>query len=120
MEEPRGAEAGAHFSVLRVGLGIGLIICVLLSVALALFGVTNLFQTIAVLLALAGIWTLIHGLFIGREQDRLYHIGLGVIVALLSTFIFLPIQYTLGLVVVSIMIVIVVGYTVARPRRLLR
>lgn len=85
-----------------IGLGYGLIATVLLPVALLLFRVLDALETIAAVLLLSGLWALVFGLFMERKEERLYYSGLGAIVALLSTFLFIPAEYTAGLVLVAL------------------
>jgi hypothetical protein len=86
----------------KTGLGAGLIATVLLPVALLLFGTLKFDQTFSAILLLSGLWTLVFGLLIEKKEERLYYSGFGVVVALLSTFLFIPLRFTAGLVVVAI------------------
>jgi hypothetical protein len=99
---------------LKAGLGVGLVVAVLAPLALFLFGVLSPLQSISALLLLSGLWILIFGAFLAR-QDRMTYGGWGLVVALLATFILLPLQYTAGLVVVGIIALILV-WVFARPR----
>ena len=100
---------------MKVGIGIGLLVCVLVPVALLLFGVVGVSQGAALVLLLAGLWTVVFGLVFASRKDMLYDVGFGVIVAVLSTSIFLPLQYTAGLVVLMI-IAIALASIVMRPK----
>jgi hypothetical protein len=97
---------------LKVGLGIGLIVCLLAPLAALLFGVLTVFEAVAAILLLGGLWTVIFGLLFGNRRERLYHVGFGIIVAVLSTFVFLPIQYTAGLVIVSIIALVLASVAI--------
>jgi hypothetical protein len=88
--------------VRRIGLGIGLIATVLLPLAFLLFGTLKLNQTVSAILLLSGLWALVFGLLMERKQERLYYSGFGVVVALLSTFLFIHLRYTVGLVIVAL------------------
>jgi hypothetical protein len=90
--------------VRRFGLGIGLIVTVLLPIAFLLFGILRRVQTVPTILLLSGLWAFVFGLSMERKEERLYYSGLGVIVALLSTFVFIPFRYTAGLVIVAIVV----------------
>ena len=94
---------------MRGSYGAGLIIAVLLPVALLLFGLLSLLQVVSAMLLLGGLWTLVFGLFMGAKGDRMYYSGSGVVVALLSTFIVIPVQYTAGLVLVAIIVFVVLS-----------
>jgi hypothetical protein len=93
----------------RIGLGIGLVVTVLLPLALLLFGAIDAVQTFSAILLLSGLWTLAFGLLLERKEERLYYSGSGVIVALLSTFLFIPFRFTAGLVIVAIIALAVVS-----------
>jgi hypothetical protein len=86
----------------RIGLGIGLIATVLLPLAFLLFGALKLNQTVSAILLLSGLWALVFGLLMERRQERLYYSGFGVVVALLSTFLFIHLRYVVGLVIVAL------------------
>ena len=92
-----------------VSLGIGLVIAFLISIAALLFGVVGPKQTIALFLVLVGIWTVTFGALMSKSSE-LYISGWGVVIILLATFIILPIQYTVGLVLVGIVAVILFYY----------
>jgi len=97
---------------LKIGLGIGLLVAVLLPVALVLFGIVDYAHAAALVLLLGGLWTVIFGLTFASKRDRLYDAGFGIIIVVFSTFIVLPLQYTAGLVVVSIIAVILASILV--------
>lgn len=100
---------------MRVQLGIGLIIAVLLPLALLLFGVLNSYETMSAILLLAGIWILVFGLTFGARGDRIYNVGTGLVIAVLSSFYFIPLRYTVGLVLVAVIGMIVVFVLARRP-----
>ena len=88
--------------VRKIGLGYGLIATVLLPIALLLFKLLGPLQTVAAILLFSGFWGLVFGLLMEGRAERLYYSGFGAIVALLSTFLFVPVEYTAGLVVVAL------------------
>ena len=85
-------------------MGVGLIATVLLPLALLLFGTLKLNQTLSAILLLSGAWAFVFGLFMESKQERLYYSGFGAVVALLSTFLFIALQYTAGLVLVAFVV----------------
>lgn len=91
------------------GWGIGVIIAVLISLALILFGVVSTISGIAVMFALNGLWFVVFGIAFTAARDRLYFIGWGLVVAVLSTFDFLPWQYALGLEVIVVLVVVLLS-----------
>jgi hypothetical protein len=88
----------------RISLGIGLIATALLPLAFLLFGALKLGQTVSAILLLSGLWAVVFGLLMERRQERLYYSGFGVVVALLSTFLFVHLRYTVGLVIVALVV----------------
>ncbi len=100
---------------MRVSLGAGVILATLLSLALYLFGILSATQAAAAFLLLNGVWILVFGASLARGRDRLYYSGWGVVMASLSTFAVLPLQYVLGVVIVAVILVVVAGM-VARPK----
>src|SRR5208283_5492263 len=101
---------------LRVQLGIGLVIAVLLPLALLLFDVLKPYGAIAAMLLLAGLWILVFGVTFGARVDRIYNVSMGLIIAILCTFYFIPARFTLGLVVVAAIAMIVLSLVV-RPKQ---
>jgi len=98
----------------RVGLGYGLIATVLIPVALLLFKVLRFDQAVSAMLLLSGVWAFVFGLLMEKKEERLYYSGFGVIVAILSAFVFISLRYTVGLVIVAI-VVLALTQAVFRP-----
>ena len=101
---------------MKIGLGVGLIICVLLPVVLLLFGIIDTVQTASAILLLGGLWTAAYGILLGKTGDRLYNVGFGIVVAVISTFIFLPLQYVVGLVLISVIAIVLASVTTSRKK----
>jgi predicted membrane protein len=101
---------------LRVQLGIGLVIAVLLPLALLLFGALTPYGAIAAVLLLAGLWILVFGVTFGAKVDRIYNVAMGLIIAILCTFYFVPARFTLGLVVVAAIAMVVLSLVV-KPKQ---
>ena len=91
---------------MKPSLGIGIILATLASLVLFLFGVVGYEWLGALLLLLNGLWILVYGVVEAGSKDRLYYAGWGLIMAGLSTFVVLPLGYTLGVVIVLVMVVI--------------
>ena len=101
---------------MRVQLGIGLVIAVLLPLALLLFGALTPYGAIAAVLLLAGLWILVFGVTFGAKVDRIYNVAMGLIIAILCTFYFVPARFTLGLVVVAAIAMVVLSLVV-KPKQ---
>ncbi len=99
-----------------IGLGVGVIVAVLLSIISYLFGLTTPLATLSLLLLLVGLWMLAFGALLA-SKDRIYIAGWGIVFALLATFLVLPIQYTIGLVLAAIVGIILVTYMRGSPEK---
>lgn len=91
---------------MKISWGVGEIVAFLLSLISYFFGVTNGTYTLSLFLLLSGLWTLVAGLLLVERKDRTYYSAWGVVVAVLSTFAVLPLNYTIGLVLVAIVALI--------------
>jgi hypothetical protein len=91
------------------GWGIGVIVAVLISLALVLFNIVSTIDGVATLFLLMGLWFLVFGVAFTSARDRLYFVGWGLVVAVLSSFAFVSWQYAAGLEVVVILIVVLLS-----------
>ena len=91
---------------MKVSWGVGEIVVILLSLISYLFGLTSPVYTLSLFLLLSGLWTLAAGLALVDRKDRTFYSSWGVVVAVLSAFAFLPLNYALGLVLVAIVALI--------------
>ncbi len=92
----------------RIGWGVGTVIALLLTAAVYSFGVLKGLDAVGLFLLLEGLWTVACGLLFVEVKDRGYYTGWGVVLALLSLFPYIPAGYTIGLVLVAVVILIVV------------
>jgi hypothetical protein len=100
-----------------VGLGTGVVVAILISLALILFGVVSAVNGLAVLFLLGGLWTVVFGAAFTTARDRLFFVGWGLVVAVLSTFAFVSWQYALGLEVVVVLVVVLLSiFTKPAPK----
>ncbi|MDV3277995.1 MAG: hypothetical protein LYZ69_05950 [Nitrososphaerales archaeon] len=91
---------------MKPSLGIGVILATLVSLVLFLFGFVDYAWLGACLLLLNGLWILVYGLVEAGSGDKLYYSGWGLVMAGLSTFVVLPLAYTVGATIVLIIAVI--------------
>ena len=84
--------------------------------ALYLFDVLKPYGAIAGMLLLAGLWILVFGVSFGAKVDRIYNVSMGLIIAILSAFYFIPARFVLGLVVLAVIAMIVLSLVV-RPKQ---
>ncbi len=98
--------------------GEGILVAILLPIALYFFGILKDIQAFSFLLLLVGLWSVGFGLAFAERNDRLYYGGWGVVVALASTFYLIPLQYTLGLIIIAVIaIIVLIGATRRRSAR---
>jgi predicted membrane protein len=91
----------------------GYVVAIFLALVLYLFGITNISQTVSALFLFIGLWTIALGL--NYKGERMYYTGWGVCIAVLSTFVVLPLSYTVGLVLIAIIAMILINAML--PRR---
>ena len=94
----------------------GLLVCVLVPVVLLLFGVLDVSQTASAVLLLAGLWAIAYGLLFSKSGNKMYTIGIGIIVAVLSTLLFLPLQYVIGLVLIAVIAIVLATVVIGRNK----
>ena len=83
-----------------------MILATLVSLVLFLFGLVDYLWLGASLLLLNGLWILMYGVVEAGSRDKLYYSGWGLVRAGLSTFVVLPLAYTLGVVIVLVIAII--------------
>jgi len=115
----RDLITGAGFRglvALKIGSGMGLIVCILVPIVLLLFGVLDELQTASAILLLGGLWAIAFGVLFGKAGNRLYNVGVGIVVVALSTFLFFPLQYVAGLVLISVIAVVLASVATTRKK----
>ncbi len=91
-------------SRVRMGYASGVVVGILLPIALYLFGIVTPIRSLSLIFLLVGVWTILFGYFYQGEKG--YWIGWGAGIAVLSTVAIVPFSYTLGLVLMVIVILI--------------
>jgi hypothetical protein len=94
--------------LLRLTYWIGVIVAVLVVAAAYLFGLVDGTYAVSYALLFVGLWTILSAFFTIDAKDRYYYSGWGVIFAVLSTFAYLPFAYTVGLLLVALVILILI------------
>jgi len=104
---------------LKLGYGAGVLIVVLLSFAAYFLGVITLLQTVALILLLGGLWTVVAAFTIFNDSERSFYLGWGVVVAALSTFdVFNNFNYTIALILIAIVALILINVYLARTPKM--
>lgn len=101
---------------MRPSYGLGILVIVLLTAAVALLGLLGLQGAVSMGLLLAGLWTIAAAFLIVATQERSYYAGWGIIIAGLSLSYFIPIQYALAVILIAIVGLIVVSTYFARAK----
>lgn len=97
--------------------GMGVLVIVLLTVAVALLGLLGVQGAVSMGLLLAGAWTILAGFAIAEEKERSYYAGWGIIIAGLSLSYLIPIQDAVALVLLAIVgLIVATAYFARTPR----
>ncbi len=96
----------------RVGFASGVVVAVLIGPIIYLLGIASPLLSLSIIFLIAGIWTVLYGVWF--TSDKVYWIGWGGLIAILSTFYVLPLQYTAALVLIVIVGLII--FTSIRSR----
>lgn len=79
-------------------------------------GLIRLRPTLFLSLAFFGIWTIIAAILMASRGQRTYYLAWGMIIASLSTVFVIPAQYTIVLILVSIVVLVV--FSISMRQRL--
>lgn len=104
---------------MKLGYGAGILIVVLLSFATYFLGIISLLQTVALILLLGGLWTVVAAFTIYSDSERSFYLGWGVVVAALSTFdVFNNFNYTIALILIAIVALILINVYMGRTPKM--
>ncbi len=104
---------------MRLGWGLGVVVAVLLSVAVYLFYPTDPKYPVALMLLLVGLWTVASGFLTVEKKDRSYYMGWGVVIALVSLFAYLPANYSLGVILVAVVLMIIITVYLSKTEKVI-
>lgn len=99
---------------LKVGFEIGAVIGILLSIVAYLVELVNLYGMLALMFLLVGLWTLVAAFAIVDPKERYYYTGWGVVIAFLALFDFIPVNYTIALIILAIVAIIIINVYVGK------
>jgi hypothetical protein len=100
--------------------GVGAVIAVLLPAAAYLFNLAGLSQMFSLILLFLGLWTLVSAFSLVETGDRYYYAGWGVVMAALSLFYYIPVNYAFGLILLAIVALILLNVYVGRSGKMLK
>lgn len=103
---------------MKPGLGVGILVAVLVSIAFWLLNILSFTGMISLALLLCGLWTVVAGLVIAQARDRMYYSAWGIVIAALSLFYFIPANYTIALVLLAIVALIIINVYLGRGPRM--
>ncbi len=103
---------------MKTGLGTGIVVAILLSVAVWLFGIVSFTAMLSMALLLTGGWTVVAGLVMVEAKDRTYYLGWGAVVAALSLSYFIELRYTIALILIVIVALILVNVYLGRAPKM--
>jgi hypothetical protein len=102
---------------MKPGYGLGVLVVVLLTAAVALLGLLGPQGAVSMGLLLAGLWTIAAAFFLVAAKERSYYAGWGIIITGLSFTYYIPVQDAVGLILIAIVALIVVTAYFARAPR---
>jgi len=104
---------------LKLGYGAGVLIVVLLSFAAYFLAIITILQTVALILLLGGLWTVVAAFTIFNDSERSFYLGWGVVVAALSTFdVFNNFNYTIALILIAVVALILINVYMGRTPKM--
>ncbi|HEV2226536.1 MAG TPA: hypothetical protein VGR56_07010 [Nitrososphaerales archaeon] len=103
---------------MKPGWGIGTVIAIVLSVVVYLLGFVDLRGLVSLILLLCGLWTLVSAFVIVERKDRSYYSGWGIVLAALSLFDFIPLNYTIALILLAIVALIIINVYVGKAPKM--
>jgi hypothetical protein len=98
-----------------MGYASGVVVGIILPLAILLFGLTSPVRALALIFLLVGAWTILFGTLYQREKA--YWAGWGAGLAVLSSVAVLPFAYTIGLVLVVVVVLIIATAFLRRDPR---
>jgi hypothetical protein len=103
---------------MKPGTWVGSMIAILLAVVVYLLELVDLKGMLSLMFFLVGLWTLIAAFTIVDPKDRFYYTGWGVVIAFLSLFNFIPVNYTVALLILAIIALIVINVYVGKAPKI--
>lgn len=86
--------------------GLGVIVVALIAIILALLSILTPWGAVATFLFMFGAWSVVSGLVVVDRKDLYYYVGWGLVVASLSTAYIIPLQYSIAMALIFIIVII--------------
>jgi hypothetical protein len=103
---------------LKPGWGVGTVIAILISAVVYIVGIVDLRGLVSLILLLCGLWTLVSAFVIVDRKDRSYYSGWGIVIAALSLFDFIPLNYTIALVLLAIIALVIINVYIGKTPKM--
>ena len=103
---------------MRPGWGVGTIVAILLSIAVYLLNLVTFTGMVSLILLLCGLWTLVAAFMLVERKDRSYYSGWGIVIAALSLFYFIPLNYTIALILLAIVALIIINVYIGKTPKI--
>jgi hypothetical protein len=104
--------------MVKPGWGVGTIVAALVSVAAWLLNLVNFSGMVSLILLLCGLWTVAAAFVLVEARDRTYYSAWGVVIAALSLFDFIPLNYTIALILLAIVALIIINVYVGKAPKI--
>jgi len=99
---------------MRLAYGEGFLVAILAPVVVYLFGQVNPKDTFFLIFLLTGAWTIFYSFVFLKQNERIYYLSWGLVLASVSTAFVALFQYALALILVAIIAVIFVNAATKR------
>ena len=87
---------------MRIAYGEGCLVAILLPFVLFFLGLVNIAQTIFLVLALFGLWTIVSGFVLANYDERNYFVTSGIVLTCVSTLFVIQVTYAIALILIGL------------------
>jgi hypothetical protein len=96
----------------------GAIVAVAMGVVVLASGIFNPKEAVSLVLLLVGLWTIIFAFTLAERKDRNYYVGWGAVLAALSLFDLLPMNYAYVLIILAIVALIIINVYIGKTPKI--
>ena len=102
---------------MRLAYGEGALVAILAPIIAALFGLITVYETFFLIFLLFGAWTILSSFIFVVQNQRIYYLSWGLVLACISSAFITKIQYALALILIAVIAVLFVNaFTRSRSR----
>jgi hypothetical protein len=99
---------------MKIAYGEGMILAILVPVVIYLLGVLSLPRTFFLFFVLAGAWTIVSAFAFGKNAERILYVAWGLILASLSSYFVIQLQYAVALTILAMIASILLSISFRR------